>query len=202
MNILAHLYLSGKDEEIIVGNFIGDFVKGNQIRKYAENISTGVRLHREIDHFTDGHPLVKKTNNYFRSKYGKHSGIVTDIIFDHYLSNNWSKFSTDKFNFFIQSMYKILNRNLKKFPFGVIEFYPIMIINNWLNLYSTLPGLERVLKGMSNRTSLPAEYKYAISQIKTHYYEIDEIFVDFFYQIIDHVSTKFNIQIDLPGKEK
>ena len=201
MNILAHLYLSGKDEGILVGNFIGDFVKGNQIKKYPENIARGVRLHREIDHFTDSHPLVKKTNSYFRSKYGKHAGIVTDIIYDHFLSHNWNKFSTIQYNLFIRSIYKTLNKNLKNFPYGVVEFYPFMVINNWLKLYSTLSGVERVLKGMSNRTSLPSEYKYAISQLKIHYNEINDIFIDFFNQIIVHISDDFKVEFELPAKD-
>ncbi|MEO0404681.1 MAG: DUF479 domain-containing protein, partial [Bacteroidota bacterium] len=28
MNFLAHFYLSQSDEKILVGNFLGDFVKG------------------------------------------------------------------------------------------------------------------------------------------------------------------------------
>ena len=29
MNFLAHLYLSGEDEELLIGNFIADYVKGS-----------------------------------------------------------------------------------------------------------------------------------------------------------------------------
>lgn len=193
MNILAHLYLSGDNEKIIVGNFIGDFVKGKQINKYQDDIAKGIRIHREIDHYTDGHNAVKNVNQFYRSKYGKHSGIVTDIIFDHFLSRNWDTFSDKSLKVFIKNSYKTLNRNIKILPFGVLEFYPFMVLNDWLNLYQSLEGIERVLKGMSKRTSLPGEYKYAISQIERHYSEIDQLFIGFFKELIHHISLKFSI---------
>ena len=34
MNYLAHIYFSGKNRKVAVGNFIGDFVKGNSYDKY------------------------------------------------------------------------------------------------------------------------------------------------------------------------
>ena len=33
MNFLAHLLVSKNDEQVMVGNFIGDFVKGSQIHE-------------------------------------------------------------------------------------------------------------------------------------------------------------------------
>ena len=57
MNFLAHLYLSGDDEEQIVGNFIADHVKGKAIESYSDGIRAGIMLHREIDVFTDSHPV-------------------------------------------------------------------------------------------------------------------------------------------------
>jgi acyl carrier protein phosphodiesterase len=31
MNFLAHLYLSGNEEHLIVGNFLADFIKNRQV---------------------------------------------------------------------------------------------------------------------------------------------------------------------------
>jgi len=56
MNFLAHFYLSGNQENIILGNFMGDFVKGNPFKKYPAPLATAIQLHRQIDIFTDSHP--------------------------------------------------------------------------------------------------------------------------------------------------
>ena len=55
---MAHLFLSGDDDDIKIGNYLGDFVKGNQLDKYPKGIRDGILLHRKIDHFTDNHPVV------------------------------------------------------------------------------------------------------------------------------------------------
>ena len=38
MNFLAHLYLSGNDSDIMIGNFIADSVKGKAYKKYRPRI--------------------------------------------------------------------------------------------------------------------------------------------------------------------
>ena len=195
MNILAHLFLSGKDPEIIFGNFIGDYVKGKKIELYPEKISEGIRLHREIDHFTDGHKNVKKTNKFYRDKYGKHAGIVTDIVFDYFLHHNWNRFSDQGIDEFIKEKHNTLNSFINRFPRKVAEFYPFFIMNNWLKMYSSLSGIERVLKGMAKRTSLPKEHDYAIAKVEAHFKEIDALFLEFFADIIEHIQNKFEITL-------
>ena len=49
MNFLAHIYLSGDDEDIILGNFIADRIRPSQEEKYAERLHVGIQLHRFID---------------------------------------------------------------------------------------------------------------------------------------------------------
>lgn len=198
MNILAHLYLSGKNEDVMFGNFIGDFVKGNQISKYPPEVARGIQLHRSIDYFTDTHLLVKKVNKIFREKYGKHSGIVTDIVFDYYLSNNWEKYSMLNIDTFIKSCYDTLNRNLYRFPNKTKDFYPFMVINNWLKLYRSKEGIRKVLRGMSKRTSVPAAFDFAIEQMDNHNQTIEDLFLEFFPELIAHANKNYQVGIVLP----
>jgi acyl carrier protein phosphodiesterase len=60
MNYLAHVYLSGSNKELAIGNFIADHVKGKAYLEYPEIIQNGILLHRKIDYFTDQHPIFKK----------------------------------------------------------------------------------------------------------------------------------------------
>ena len=64
MNYLAHIYLSGNDPDLIFGNFIADAVPGKQYKNYSNRIQEGIILHREIDSFTDQHPIFRKSKNY------------------------------------------------------------------------------------------------------------------------------------------
>ncbi len=195
MNILAHLFLSGNNEKIILGNFIGDYIKGKKITQYPEEVALGIRIHREIDYYTDRHGIVKIVNSFYRKKYSKYSGIVTDIVFDHFLTKTWDQFCTIIYDDYVKSRYTILNAQIKFFPGPVLQFYPFFVFNNWLKQYQTLEGIERVLKGMSKRTSLPGEYKYAIKQIQKKDNETEKLFVAFFSDIVSHITTKFGYQI-------
>lgn len=79
MNFLAHTYLSGENDDLKIGNFLGDFVKGrlNKLsqNQYTEGIIKGIALHREIDYFTDNHPIVKQSIDRLQPKYHKFSEI-------------------------------------------------------------------------------------------------------------------------------
>ena len=86
MNVLAHIYLSGDSDKIIIGNYIGDYVKGRDYLNYPELIRKGIILHRYIDMFTDRHPVVHRSKIYFSRKYHKYAGVITDIMYDHYLT--------------------------------------------------------------------------------------------------------------------
>ncbi|HRK54971.1 MAG TPA: DUF479 domain-containing protein, partial [Cyclobacteriaceae bacterium] len=70
MNFLAHIYLSGNDPQLTIGNFIGDFVKGGSLTgQYEPQVIKGVALHRAIDEFTDSHQVVQKSKDRLRPKY-------------------------------------------------------------------------------------------------------------------------------------
>ena len=94
MNFLAHIYLSRDSNDITIGNFIGDYVKGHEFEKYPTGIRNGILLHRKIDYFTDTHAIVKEDKKLFVGRYHKYAGIITDILYDHYLALGWSNFNS------------------------------------------------------------------------------------------------------------
>ena len=60
MNYVAHQVLSFGDPNLQLGNLLGEVVKGNQYQQYSPNLQKGILLHRQIDTFTDAHPIVKE----------------------------------------------------------------------------------------------------------------------------------------------
>ncbi len=176
MNILAHLYLSGGINHLMLGNFMGDFVKGKQFQDYPEEIKAGIMLHREIDTFTDNHPAHKSSRDRFRKFYGLHSGIVTDILYDHFLAKEWNSFHKKPLEEYIQQVYSYIEMNIIYVPERLKSLTPNIISNNWLIMYKSLDGIERVLTGMSKKTSLPSNYKQAMDIITLFYREFDKEF--------------------------
>ncbi|MBN1183961.1 MAG: DUF479 domain-containing protein [Bacteroidales bacterium] len=195
MNYLAHMYLSGEEDGIKIGNFIGDYVKGRDYENYPELIRKGILLHRGIDDFTDKHPIVRNAKVIFQENYRKYSGIIVDVIFDHYLAINWEKFSSEPLLQFIHGIHELLKANIDILPLEVQRFVPSFIEKNWMRAYQTLEGIEAVLNRMSMRTSLPDNSRSAIENIQANYQQFDDNFSEYFPQLIEYVKKEFGINL-------
>src|SRR5438477_11389856 len=107
MNFLAHIYLSGSDEQIMIGNFIADFVKGNKKNEYPSRIKKGIELHRLIDDFTDHHAITLRSKERIRQRQGKYAAVVIDIFYDHFLAKNFSEYHPQPLKEFSEKTYAV-----------------------------------------------------------------------------------------------
>jgi acyl carrier protein phosphodiesterase len=199
MNYLAHLFLSGEEEEVVIGNFIGDYVKGHNFRYYSEKVRKGIILHRNIDMFTDNNSIVRASKSRFKDIYGKYSGILIDILYDHYLALKWKEFTYRNLGDFVIFIHHVLRKFHDILPEEVKSFIPSFINNDWLNTYKSIEGIEIVLDKMSKRTSLPDETKFAIQVFREDYDYIEEEFMAYFPTLMDFVTKKFGIEFNVTG---
>jgi len=197
MNFLAHIYLSGNHEEIMVGNFIGDYVKGREYLYYPDQIRKGIMLHRYIDTYTDRHPVPKKSQQRIQDKYHKYSSIVIDIFYDFFLASRWNDFHPVELEKFVDDVFLVLKKYYYDFPQGIKNWFPNFLRNNWLLSYSTIEGIERVLQRMSSRTSLPNHTDFAIEVLRLEENEMRKEFNEFFSSIKAYVEADHGIK---PGK--
>ncbi|MBN2683536.1 MAG: DUF479 domain-containing protein [Bacteroidales bacterium] len=188
MNYLAHVYLSGENDEIRLGNFISDSVKGRQYNEFPDLIRKGIILHRKIDEFTDNHPVYRQSRDRFKPGFHKYAGVVTDIFYDHLLLKNWAKYSSVSSQSFIRHVYVLAFLNYPILPVRVQKFLPFMILRDWLGTYRTIEGIDSIFERMAKRTTLPAESGFAIKVIRENYEEFDKEFNIFFDEIIDFVK--------------
>lgn len=198
MNYLAHIYLSGDSEEIILGNFIADFVKGNKYLNYPEQVAYGIRLHRSIDLFTDQHELVKESINILKPGYGRYAGIVTDVFFDHFLAANWNRYSEHTLRQFSKHAHAVFLSNFLLLPFRVKQFLPFLIQHKRLESYAHRENMYPVLEIMSRRTSLPANSEWAMQILNQEYDQFEALFHGFFAELIEYVETDFGVKISRP----
>jgi len=194
MNFLAHIYLSGDDDLIKIGNFMGDYVKGNAYQMYPDNIQKGIRLHRSIDSFTDRNRTAIKAKELFYVQYHKYAGIVIDILYDHFLASNWNRFSDVPLNDYAQNFYSLMLKYEFMMPTEVQVFIPKLIANDRLYSYRTVEGIGSVLSTMSKYTSLPDYSEFAILTLKENYSFLEENFFTFFAEIIYYVQNVYKIE--------
>ena len=190
MNFLAHLYLSRNNKNILIGNFIADAVKGNKFNKYPSEIKAGILLHREIDNYTDNHPIVRKSKRRLHERYNHYDGVIIDILYDHYLAKNWHLYSEIPLDIYATSVYTYLQENIETFPTKIQKILPYMIEYNWLVAYSSTEGIERVLQGMNKRTKGISQMDLAIEDLKLHYTKFEEDFTSFFKDLEQFTKEK------------
>ena len=182
MNYLAHLYLSGEDDEVLIGNYIADSVKGPDLDKYSEGIQKGIRLHRAIDSYTDQHPVVLKSKKRLRPKYRKFSGIVVDVFYDHFLAVNWESYHHQSLRKFTSGIYVFLAKKQGKLTPHARRFLAYMVSRDILYKYAKLEGVNIALTGLSRRARFRSGMEHAVNDLEEGYdlfaREFDEFFPD------------------------
>ena len=196
MNFLAHIYLSGNNKMVTIGNFIADGIKSDAYKNYPADIQKGILLHREIDTFTDAHPIVRQSTKRLHKNYGHYSGVIVDILYDHFLAKDWNIYSPVKLNDFVENFYEDLEEHFEILPLRIQNLIPYMIADNWLYNYSKIEGIQRVLDGMNRRTKHISRMNEATTELKKHYTEFQEEFTLFFNELIPFSKEKL-IEINL-----
>ncbi|WP_439132620.1 ACP phosphodiesterase [Polaribacter sp.] len=190
MNFLAHLYLSQNNTNIMVGNFIADHVRGNRFTHFDKEIQQGIFLHREIDTYTDAHPIVRKSKRRLHKRYRHYAGVIIDIFYDYFLAKNWADYSAIPLDVYTQSIYKLFKEKSHELPIKSQNFINYMIEYDILFNYQFEDGIAKVLNGMNNRTKGKSQMNLAIQDLKEIHLELEEDFKLFFTDLIAFSKIK------------
>ncbi|MBT8181402.1 MAG: acyl carrier protein phosphodiesterase [Eudoraea sp.] len=191
MNFLAHIYLSFGDDEITIGNFIADSIRGNKYKHLPDRIQKGILLHREIDTYTDSHPIAKTSSKRLHNNYSHYSRVIVDIFYDHFLAKNWKQYSDTPLELYVDNFYDLLKDNITILPDNTKRMIPYMISDNWLLNYAKMDGISRVLSGMNRRTNNKSKMNYAILDLEKDYDAFECEFTSFFKELEAFSKQKY-----------
>ncbi len=191
MNYLAHAYLSFNNPEILVGNMISDFVKGKKQFDYPDNIHKGIRLHRQIDQFTDFHEATKMAKEIFRPSYRLYSAAFIDVVYDHFLATDEDFFTEESLQLFTNEVYKMLNRHIKYFPENFSGMFPYMKSQNWLYNYRLRWGIEKSFAGVVRRSKYLEESETAFRLFNENYDLLKSYSRAFIREVIPYSRNNF-----------
>lgn len=94
MNFLAHLWLADTTKTSYAGAILGDIVHGRlEGTALPQELVLGIRIHRRVDVVTDHHPLSQDWREQFPTGARRYAGIVLDLLCDHALALDWSRYS-------------------------------------------------------------------------------------------------------------
>lgn len=180
MNFLAHLLLAEDLPESFVGNLAADFLNGEALESFTPGVAAGIRQHRAVDAFTDQHEIVKRSIRRLAPTQRHFSGIVVDVVYDHFLTCHWDLFCNEPFDAFVARAYNTLRHEEASAPAKLREALPRMFEQDWLRSYRTLEGLSLAFQRISRRLSRPGRLAEATEDLRQHYAELDGEFLAFF----------------------
>ena len=189
MNYLAHLFLAEATPECMVGNLLGDFRTGIPLSHYPPLVQRGIQNHIKIDRYTDQHPIVKQAKIRFSQPQRRFAGIILDVLYDHYLAQNWHTYSQLSLEAFTQQVYQILQAHHEILPPKLQRSLPDMIANDWLGSYAELTTIEYVLKRIAQRFKRPTPIAHSYVEIVEHYSDFEQEFLAFFPELITYAHS-------------
>lgn len=190
MNFLAHIYLSGDNDLIKIGNFMADGIRGKQFENYHPEIQKGIILHRFIDTFTDAHPVFRQSTKKLHENYHHYAGVIVDVFYDHFLAKNWNLYSDEKLEDYTERFYKSLHENYTILTLKTQNLLPYMTKYNWLVSYQTVEGINRILTQMDSRTNNQSKMRFSTHELEEYYPEFEAEFTVFFEELRNHSQLK------------
>lgn len=169
---------------------MADSIRGHHYLDYPDELRKGILLHRYIDTFTDAHPIYRKSKHRLHEKYGHYSGVIMDIVYDHYLAKNWKTYSNVPLESYAAEFYKLLQDNYDLLTEKTQKMIPYMIARNWLVSYASMEGLEMILFQMDYRTKHRANMQEAIVEVNQFNAEFEAEFTVFFEELRNNCNEK------------
>ena len=200
MNFLAHFHLSGTNEDIAIGNFLGDFLRGSTKETRPLRINQGIKLHQFIDHYTDTHPIVKQVTQLLQPYFSKYAPVVSDVYFDYFLANHFTDYSSISLREYTNNVYDLIDRKRPLLTKRALKFYEFLIVRDIFFEYGNLDGMTHVFNGLASKAKFESNMEKAVSVLVKHEVELYEMFKQF-YPDLQKASHNFLNELLLENNE-
>jgi len=193
LNWLAHVFLSEPDVEFRLGNLLADIVRGEELRRMSAAFQRGAGRHKQIDAFTDSHPVVKRSRSRISRDYRRFSGVLVDVFYDHLLATRWDAYSPIVLDAFTAKFYADIESSRIELPCSARVTLDRIIRHDLLGSYRRIEGVERSLRRvsayLSSRWRREFELERGVADLIAQRAGFDEDFAEFFPQLQVAMST-------------
>jgi acyl carrier protein phosphodiesterase len=183
VNYLFHLYLAEDSQESLVGNMLGDFVKGRLDERYPPAITRGIERHRQVDAFAQDNAAFQRSKRRIDDSYRHYKAVLVDVFYDHFLARQWASYSPLPLPEFSQRAYQALQAHYPLLPERLQQMLPRMIAVDWLTSYRELPNIGIALERMATRLSRPNPLGRGVEELVRHYAGLEGDFREFMVEV-------------------
>lgn len=183
MNWLAHLYLSDPSPEFRIGGLLPDVAPAAELVGLGTGFQRGIQRHLKIDAFTDAHPVFLRSKARFAPPLRRFAGILVDVIYDHFLARDWSRFSAQPLREFADEFYESLVGHRAAIPPIAFERLEPMKSDDWLCSYAGIDGVATALGRISRRLHRPFDLSAGAAVLSANYAAFEQDFAEFFPEV-------------------
>lgn len=184
MNHLAHALIAARSGGSVLGQLLGDFVKGRPETSWSGELLEGIRVHRSIDAFTDDHRAVRRSRRRLAPPLRRFSGILVDLFYDHFLAAGWTEWSERPLREFADEVYAELEANRARLPERMRRFADYARATDLLVAYREIEGIDRALRGIAGRLRRPNPLGGAAELLERDGAGFREDFREFFPEVL------------------
>ncbi len=154
MNYLAHALLSPAGRDLVLlGNLACDMLHPADIADLNAEIKEGIDRHQAIDRMTDRHTGFRFVRDSLGRAGHPYAGVLTDILFDHYLAVAWESYCSEDLGAFSDKVYTVLKKDSSLIPGSFSRMTTALRTQDWFGSYAKRRGLGKALSRLNYRSS-------------------------------------------------
>jgi acyl carrier protein phosphodiesterase len=190
VNHLAHALLAGDEGGVLLGSLLGDFWRGAPDPAWPAGVRPGVLLHRNIDVYTDSHPVVTAARALFDPPWRRYAGILIDVYFDHVLARDWQRNGRESLDAFSARIATLLDAHRAWLPGDLNRFAGYFRAHGLFAAYARREVIEQVLAGIGTRLRHANTLRRAGPALWARAAELDAAFERFFPDLVQFARMR------------
>ncbi len=180
MNFFAHLVLAEATPESRLGNLMGDFCQGLDLKTLPAAVQAGIWRHRAVDRFTDTAAEVLQAKALFSPARRRFAPVMLDVLFDHLLLQHWQRFEQRPCASLCQQIYQDLWQQRALMPPAMAAAVAAIVQQDWFGSYQHLDNIGMALDRIASRIRFANQFTGSIAEIRLHYSTLDQLFLQFY----------------------
>jgi len=151
VNFLAHCALADSAPGILVGGFLGDFVKGPVPAQLPDDVRAGVQLHRRLDAFSAVEPNIKRSVLRLPTVARRLAPVFIDLVTDHFLARTFERWHGEPLPQFTTRAYRTLHAHATLLSDDANRFLLFASEHDLFSTYAYLAPIERAFGRICRR---------------------------------------------------
>ncbi len=187
MNFFAHLVLAEPTPQSRLGNLMGDFCQGLDLKTLPLPVQAGIWRHRAIDRFTDAAVEVLQAKALFSPARRRFAPVMLDVLFDHLLLQHWAQLDSRPLAPMCQQFYQQLWQQRSAMPPAMAATVTAIVQQDWFGSYQQLDNIGMALDRIASRIRFAHQFTGSIGEIRQHLPELQTLFLQFYPKLQSYV---------------